>query len=606
MPDFIAVDGEADYNGTYLLLRDSTGRELYRPEGISTHEAFEWLLRLQGHNRVVVCFGLNYDVNQWIKDFSRGELKHLAEHGKSIHRLRYKVEWWPTKSFTITDGKTGRRVKISEVFGFFQTSFLKALETWGLPSPRIVEDMKKRRGTFGRAEIKRVSDYCLTECRLLVQLMNRLYEACDGADCVPKSWVGAGSIASALLTKYGVKDHLVHDMDLAPREIVETAILGAYYGGRVELLAQGVCPVVHTRDIRSAYPFAAVSLPSLTDASVRPVRRYDPTINAIWRVQWDIRCAGVSPARNRMARLCPFPVRRPDHSIAYPLAGEGFYHGVEVAGAKALYGDAITVMEGVELAPACGESRPFQFIPELFRHRARLKQQGNPAEKAIKLGLNSVYGKLAQGYGHRPFQSYWWAGYITAATRARMLQLAAKSRGVIMVSTDGLFATNPGTRGSAKPVLGSWEPDTVKNLFAAQPGVYSGIRQSGTPMVKSRGFFASEVDYGELQRLWETHGPDAVYHYTSRRFIGLRVALHRKDPSVWRQWVEENRTINLHPERKYIGDRRHDGMLQLDPLNGPLESLPYTPKESLYDDPTDEQLENMVADDQPHMEVIEG
>lgn len=602
MPDFVAVDGEADEQGRYILLCDSTGRSLHRPDGIRTREAFEWLLRLGG-KRVIVCFGLNYDVNQWIEGLSRKELEYLADKGQTIHQLRYKLDWWPTKSFTIVDGKTSRRVKVCEVFGFFQTSFVKALENWGLKSPREITVMKGKRGTFTASELERVRAYCLAECRLLVQLMQALDEACVGAGCRPDSWIGAGAIASKLMNLHGVKQHHQPDADIFPRETVEGPILGAYFGGRVELLAQGIMPVCQTRDIRSAYPAAAVALPSMAGAKVVPVKRYKPGLPAIWRVRWDLGAEYYG--------LAPFPVRNADASICYPAAGEGFYHAVEVDSARNIYGQVIQPVEGWRLAVRNGEA-PFDFIPQLFAHRARLKAAGNPAEKAIKLGLNSVYGKLAQGYGHRPFQNYWWAGYITAATRARMLALAHRSRGVVMISTDGLFAASPGNRGSSRSSLGSWEPDTLDGLFAAQPGVYAGIR-GGQEFVKSRGFFAREVDYGALRELWLARGPEGVYHYDSRRFIGLKVALHRKDFGIWRQWITDRRAINLYPQRKRFRDgvparvpAGMGGMAQLWPIPGPLTSLPYTPKESLYDDPTDDQLENLILDDQPRMEGFEG
>jgi hypothetical protein len=271
---------------------------------------------------------------------------------------------------------------------------------------------------------------------------------------------------------------------------------------------------------------------------------------------------------------------------------------VEVATAKQA-GFDIQVLDGITITPA-NDAQPFGWIPDTFAHRARLKAAGDPAEKALKLGLNSVYGKLAQGYGHPPFQSYIWAGHITATTRARMLALAVGSDGVCMISTDGLFAHAPANRITGDR-LGDWESDTIAGLFCAQPGVYDGAK-GDRPVVKSRGFFAKEVDYDALRQAYISRGCDGSYSYDSRRFIGLRVALHRKDFSVWRQWVDERRTISLNPERKRIQPGRpNNGRYRLlYPMVGPVVSVPYTPKDALYDDPTDEDLENMIADDQPH------
>lgn len=591
--EFVAVDGEADAQGNYILLCDSTGRVLHNPAGIDSKQAFDFLLPLRAKHRQVVCFGLNYDANQWCKDLRPGYLRRLSEDGACTWNYRYKLTWWPSKYFGIRDNKTGQTVKVCEVFGFFQTSFVKALQAWGFTPPSEIETMKRKRGTFTAGELDRVIRYCQAECALLVKLMDALASACATAECSPRrDWIGAGAIASSLLASHGVKHAHTYDRDIAERSIVEDYILGAYFGGRVEMLAQGVMYTCHTRDLRSAYPYAATSLPSLLGAKVVTRKRFDPSRPGIWRVRWDSQAHG---------QLAPFPVRTQGRAISYPRSGEGTYHTVEVATVMKL-GYKIDVLGGVVLRVGV-DGEPFDWVPKLYAHRAVLKSRGDPAEKALKLGLNSVYGKLAQGFGHGqpPFQSYWWAGMITAATRARMLELAHKSKHPCMISTDGLFAWRPGTRGSTRATLGSWEPDRVDNLFCAQPGVYRGWK-GDREIVKSRGFFAREVDYGELHDAWRDGGSDASYSYSSRRFIGLRVALHRNRLDLWRQWVDERRTLSLEPERKVVTGERHPqtGMLLLYPPYEVITSVPYRPKQSLYDDPTDDDLENMISDDQPH------
>jgi hypothetical protein len=230
----------------------------------------------------------------------------------------------------------------------------------------------------------------------------------------------------------------------------------------------------------------------------------------------------------------------------------------------------------------------------VFKERQRLKAEGHAAEKVVKLGPNSIYGKTAQGYGFnsRPrWQSYFWAGYITAATRARVMIGASKSTGIIMISTDGIFCKKPGVRPGKN--LGGWEFGDVDRLFAAQAGVYQGITSEGE-ILKSRGFFAGEVDYDELRRGWEMEGASYVHHYDSKRFLGLGVSLMRKDFSVWRQWKTERRALMLTPERKGLGD---DGILT--PYPDPLDSEPYVPKISLIDGRA---LDQMQGIDQPKME----
>jgi hypothetical protein len=276
-------------------------------------------------------------------------------------------------------------------------------------------------------------------------------------------------------------------------------------------------------------------------------------------------------------------------------------------------GYPIEVLEGYTLKIRNHE-KPFKWIPSVFAKRAVLKDEGHAAEKVLKLALNSVYGKTAQGYGFnsRPrWQNYFWAGQITAATRAKMLTAASKARNPIMISTDGLFCQGlPGNVRDGK-ALGAWELAGVPELFTAQAGVYQGRYSTCADcgkvaakhphskckvytekeLLKSRGFFAAEVDYDALREGFESEGANYVHQYKSRRFMGLGVSLSRKDFGVWRTWREETRALLLIPERKGL---REDGVLT--PHTGPLTSEPYEPKVELIDQRA---LDDAQGKDQP-------
>jgi len=601
-PEFVAVDGEAVQDGCYVLMRASTGAELFNPRGISTRQAFEFLLGLKAPNRVLVCFGLNYDCNQWLKDLAWGELRELWETQATSHAWTYKLRWWPRKYLHIKDVRSRRTVEVAEVLGYFQTTFVAALEAWGIGAPAEIARMKEARSTFTMRDIPAIRDYCLRECELLVELMEALADSVYEAGLQPRnpgsarSWIGAGSLASTLLGNHGVDEHHAYDTDIASRHCVETAVLGAMFGGRIEMLAAGMLPKAQTRDIRSAYPHAITQLPSLAGARLkrRPGRAYEPGKEAIWRVSWN---AGDSP-------IVPFPARKPDGTIWYVAQGTGCYHACEVDTAVRL-GFDIQVKEGWELVGGAA-SPGFEFIRDTYRQRAALKRQGSAAEKALKLGLNSCYGKLAQGFGASGklprFQSYYWAGQITARTRARLLEAAVSSTRPVMLSTDGIYAERTRIRGTrASAGLGTWEPGQVRDFFAVQPGVYHAFTPGGE-VRKSRGFRSREMDWAELRAGYESHGLDHVQVFSSRRFIGLGVSLARNRPDVWRTWTEDGRSLCLYPDRKRVGvqhDAGGGGYIALHPFLGPIDSEPYTPKQDLYDDPTPAKIENMIADDQP-------
>jgi hypothetical protein len=624
MTEFVAIDGEAIKTGEYVLMRDSLGREFIAGDGLATAEIFQWLLALDqgaGHrDREYVVFGLNYDVNQWLITLRPEQLRTLLDVGQITLWNRYEIHWMPAKAFELRDLKTRRWIKVCEVFGFFQSSFVRALQDWKFDPPERMTAMKGARNDFTARDIPQMSAYCLEECQYLERLMQRLADACERAGCTPSRnwWIGAGSVANALMRAHGVKEHVAHDDEIADQDIVEQFVLRAYFGGRVELLTQGTLPTCQTRDVRSAYPYAATMLPSLAGAELTYTDTYNPTAeHAIWRVRWHDQTHG---------QLAPFPCRTTGKSILYPASGEGAYHAVEVGTALAL-GYQLEILDGVELTVSAGQ--PFAFVPEVYAERARLKAAGDEAQKALKLGLNSVYGKLAQGYGRQlangavlppPYQSYMWAGEITARTRARVLTAAHGATDVMMISTDGVFARrfDRQHRGTQQPALGSWEPGELTNLFCAMAGVYHAVeRDSSKEIRKSRGFFARDIDYNDLRRVWELDGTRGQLPYTSRRFIGARVALARNRPELWRKWVDERRSINLAPDpsRKSFmseyqpGDDQpfpliEHGIARLYPPKQYVESVPYTPKMALYDlSPDIDEIEAMIGDDQPDFDI---
>jgi DNA polymerase type B, organellar and viral len=579
---FLAIDGEA-MEDDYALLACSNGSTVTNLEkgGLSSSQCFKFLATLPKRH-TPVCFGLGYDVNNWLRDLPRNALEKLWADNHCYWN-DWRIEWIPGCWFKLKHVH-GASVTVHEVFRFFQMSFVKSLEAWEIGQPAEIARMKGERGTFRRKDVDAVTRYCLKECELLVELMNQLRTVCREVNMVPRKWIGAGALAATLLNREGIEQHHAYDLDIATESVAEDIILGAYFAGRIELLHQGIHSRVRTVDIRSAYPAATLDLPSLDGAKLVHRKRFDPSKHGIWRVTWDLRA--------NPPLISPFPTRQ-KMSIYWPAAGSGWYHAVEVQAAIEC-GYPVEVHEGWVLHES-GE-RPFSWIKPLFAERQRLKREGHAAEKVVKLGLNSIYGKLAQGYGFnsRPrWQCYFWAGYITAATRAKVLRAASKSKGIIMISTDGIFCKQPGVRPGAN--LGGWEFGDVDRLFAAQAGVYQGITPN-KEILKSRGFFAGEVDYDELREGWELEGADYVHHYDSNRFIGLGVALMRKDFSVWRQWRTERRALMLNSERKVLGD---NGILT--PFPGPLDSEPYTPKLSLIEGRALDQLQGM---DQPMKEAI--
>lgn len=594
LKQFIAIDGESvDVDGEhrYVLMMSSAGRSVLNMGGLGTTECLKYLLSIARKDAIHVAFGLNYDVNMMLRDIGEAKLKELWTTNHTDW-YDFQLEWLPGKWFRVA--RSGVSIRVHEVFGFFQMSFLKTLGAWELevPDMDLLEKMKSTRDVFSPEMITEISRYCRLECDVLVRLMNKLRDALIDTDLLPSSWVGAGSIAASMLRNQGVKNHRVDDTTFS--EEIRYAFLGGYFGGRTELFAQGCFKHAVEYDIRSAYPSYARQLPSLVDGTFQRTRQFRDTSSGLWYVRW------ILGERNDHV-LAPFPVRRKGR-IAYPLNGEGWYHTIEVATALEL-GFPIEVVEGYVFQPAT-DVKPFDFLDRVYKERAKLKAMNHAGEKCLKLGANALYGKLAQGVGYRgkvpPFQSYFWAGEITASTRARMLRIAATDpSNVIMVATDGIFLRDDPGLPEGKG-LGDLERLQLDEFFTAQPGVYN-VTVDGVEISKSRGFFSREIDFVTLREAFKIDGENVVGRYKSKRFIGTGAALMMKDRSLWRTWHEAERKLSLYPSTKYPGTRvtteNEDYVTHLPPLDaGPGASEPYTPKMKGY---LDNELEYVIGTEQP-------
>src|SRR6201999_1030385 len=83
--------------------------------------------------------------------------------------------------------------------------------------------------------------------------------------------------------------------------------------------------------------------------------------------------------------------------------------------------------------------RPFAKFEHFYRLRKEWGKEGRGL--ALKLGINSGYGKLAQSRGSATYNNWIWAGNITSQTRAMLLQaltLVADPSDIVMFATDGL------------------------------------------------------------------------------------------------------------------------------------------------------------------------
>jgi len=518
----------------------------------------------------------------------------------------YVLSWAKGKWFQVTrysDTEKRRTVRIFDVFGFFMCSAVAAWEGVGIDVPQHIKDGKEKRAQFTVADFDSgmVYDYWSVEIQLYAQLADELRKRVYNAGLRITQWYGPGALASYKLRERGVKRHMS-----VSNEDIRMAARYAYAGGRFELYKIGrIIKPIYGLDLNSAYPHAISLLPSLVDGEWRHVE-HPSTLEPFGVYRIDLQ-------RHTGFERAPGPVFHRDkaHNISYPWRTEGWYWTPDAESAQRYGG---VVVEGWEYVGST--ERPFDWVSDVYATRRDWKRRGISAQLALKLLLNSIYGKMAQRVGWNettrrlpPFHQLEWAGWVTAHVRARLFRLMThiKWEDLVAVETDGLYTTaSPESLGiEHSEELGAWGISEYDEMMYLQSGL-AWLRHGDEWEVKRRGLDKDTFTLDDCRtylstlhaRPDRTH-PWPVYKGLTTRFVGLGQALASKTPVLDRHcvWSTDERSINTGQQGKRVHvhaychacqqglsamDSAHDlvinSMAILDPHSYP-HSIPWEPEE---------------------------
>lgn len=574
----VAWDGEGanDDNGyhIYNLLANSKGDTLLNFSGLDTEQVFEFFLNNSKESDINVIYGGSYDVNMILKDVNYNTLQVLWDTGSCYWR-NYRILWAPRKKFTVQKVTMNNTVLktfvLWDVIGYFQSSFVIACEKWlgKLPVLEDIQSMKEQRSSFKAEDIEEIKEYNQKECYLLVMLVERLFASLDECGIKLSRYDGAGSIAAALLKMNNIQKYKGE----VPSWVYRWAQY-AYSGGRIEAIKCGTTTKptsIFRDDINSAYPFACLSLPSYIDATWKQEDEWDGTNNSMVRIKYHF---------SKEAQFYPLWYRDHNGGISYPRVGEGVYWGAEVANLYKYYQEGLDfeVLWSINCTLK-DDTKPFAFLADTYEQRKIFKDKKSMASESLKLGMNSVYGKVVQQAGYRggripTYHQLLWGGQITAYTRAKLFDAAMQQpNDIISFATDAIFTTKQLELDTGSE-LGEWSVDEFQGITIVQAGVYfldcrnhhntKGIcKHCGQeyPMdntkwaEKYRGFDKGSLSRDEIVRCWET---GEKYEASLTRFVGLGSALMSSDFSIWRTWSSDKRSLDIRPTGKRISNSRTD------------------------------------------------
>lgn len=370
-------------------------------------------------------------------------------------------------------------VRIDDIFSFFACSFIKAYEDLIGSVPDIIEKGKAGRSSFSLEEFDEVVKYWSVETSMMKELADELRKRVYGAGLRIKDWHGPGALASFAMRSHGIKQAMASSPD-----DVRLAARYAYAGGRFELYKIGrIEGPIYGIDINSAYPNAIAKLPSLTNGEWFHVHADEirETLSSGNKLPsfgiWKTRLRSRERAGYEL-RPSPLFHRDLDHNISFPWYTDGWYYSHE---AYLAYREGAEILEGWLYQPLDGK-RPFEWISDMYDTRRDWKRRGIPSQLALKLCMNSIYGKLAQRIGWDeekrripPWHQLEWAGWVTSYTRAMLYSVIRRIplQHLVAVETDGIYTTySPDRLGiQHSESLGEWEISEYEEMMYVQSGM---------------------------------------------------------------------------------------------------------------------------------------
>lgn len=424
--------------------------------------------------------------------------------------------------------------------------------TWG-------KKARKDDGKFEGASNERIAAYSEAECvaaaRCARLLIKTISEAA-GIKIKAYELFGSGSLAAAAFREH----KLTINKHSAKDESTDWIPWLDYFGGMIETPIIGIVRgKAHEEDLNSAYPAAMIHLPCRKNGHGywKHIKRFgapeaygitEHTLGHVLMDFWNVETPSTPP----------FMVRDKQGSVYQPLRGRNTWVTMpEYVAAVNQFGLArIQAKQAVIWVQKCDCPPPLAWLHDLFEKRRMIKLQMRQLEKgspewwrlnvhqeAIKLVINSCYGKLAQ---RRPtigrYTDLHYASHITGATRAKVRERTwrREKNGSIVIyqHTDSVLSVGhkPPTRDIGEK-LGEWglEDKNTEDAFILQPGLMTGLKagKSATRGVAKSVFKECAESYAAARDLSQhpTEWEDMVV--PTRRMISRKAAISiRRKPEM--------------------------------------------------------------------------
>ena len=431
----IGIDTET-HDGNIFLICDSDGNFIDHPD-ISFDSVAEFLFKHEGS--WMFCYNLQYDAECIMKLLP----SEVFDPYRKKKRLRfrynnYTITYIPKKQFKIQKGN--HTVSLYDIAQYYDSVPLNRAYSDHIKKP-LDQDylkIKKMRKFFTLRHYfrhkKQIRRYCTTDCVLTKELAeNWLDTFFEAYGFYPANWVSSGYLAEKVLIYNEIPIPFFNDTLYD----IQKLAWESFYGGRFELIQRGFIGYCCLYDINSAYPYALTSLPDITDGKWIESRKINPkSALGFFHIRAQI---------DYSVKIAPFPFRTRNNRIIYPT-GE-FETFVTLEELKSVTGDPkikYKIIDSYQFIPNTDCKYPFkEFIIEQYNKRMKLKKEKNPLERAIKIILNSMYGKTAQRVNNQMGNLFnpVISSYITGFARAQLYKFVKDNqleKHVVAFATDSI------------------------------------------------------------------------------------------------------------------------------------------------------------------------
>lgn len=435
---FVGLDSETDLNGDILCLCDSDGRVLERPT--SFEEIAKFLLAIK--NVTYAGWNAGFDTSVIMKYIPSETLARAVKEDEISFRVgRYRITWIPKRVFAITDSKDRHNnCSFYDFAQFYGKPLAEAFSKYIGPVSEETQSMKEQRKwgftlDYYNLYKEALERYCINDAKMTAELAEYWANMVERAFNIrPRKWISSGFLAERALLANNVEMPLFSDV---PYEIQELAY-ASFWGGRFELVQRGFIGECYLYDINSAYPYAMSLFPNLKRGKwVRSKRIETGAYLGFFRIIAEVPHGTV---------IAPFPFRNKDGLIAFPSGTfETCITLDELITSQKDKSVSVTILDSYQWIPEGELEFPLrEFMESNYKFRLELKKSNDPLELAVKIILNSCYGKTVQTKGSANLFFPLLGAFITGMIRASLYNFVKDNkieRETVSFATDSIAVT---------------------------------------------------------------------------------------------------------------------------------------------------------------------